>query len=701
MTTLFLSQVNSLGFRDAALFYAAQDIPVFPLQPGANAPPLVQFTTQATTDPEIIKAWWDLWPDANVGLRMGGQWHALDLDQKDGRDGWASYLAVGGPALPAWPVQKTPSGGLHLLWRGSFEGFSNFTRRGPHGGMDMRTRNGYIAASPSVVNGVRYHWLDGDPDAGIPAPLLSFCQDASAQAAERSQEAFPMVGAAEVSEAQAKQMVTLLGADHARFLLEGVGTSGDDSRDAYHACLRAFSTGWTLADMAAIGPATYLAYFGGKTPHNAPDPWAWCWRYTVRAAWLDWRKRAPGGRVGGGEGESPGARSPLLGGKHERLEDTPAEDAAQPQDVYRLLEARIARLPLGDYPAAETLLAEIHASGMPESRCQALLVRIKEEAGHSLTVLRQGWREVQERARQAREERAAQRRDQAHGVWVRDQGKVLDRNTLALISRDSFLTVASRQHDGDRQAAEMVWLQGPEALCEQVETITYDPGLAPGVVTREGYGRVYNLYTPSRRRARGSGRPEDVAPWLYLLDSMGWEEGDQAREWLLDRFAWMVQRPGVKVNHGVVIGGAKGIGKDSMLAPVIEAVGRQNVKTIDGAELLSDFNDYLAQTKLLVCNEIDFGTHRDRRTVAEKLKRVLAAPPDTLRVNAKNVRPYEIPNVVSFCGHDESPDLYAHGRGRAALPAFVGGGREASGAHPRVAAMVYPLLAVARRRGGS
>ena len=114
--------------------------------------------------------------------------------------------------------------------------------------------------------------------------------------------------------------------------------------------------------------------------------------------------------------------------------------------------------------------------------------------------------------------------------------------------------------------------------------------------------------------------------------------------------AWTVRFPGRKFNHGVLMGGAPGIGKDSILAPLIDAVGRHNTVTIDGSELNSDFNSHLAGAKLIVVNEIDFGDHKDRRAVAEKLKRVLAAPPDTLRVNEKNLRPYEIPNRVQVFG---------------------------------------------------
>jgi hypothetical protein len=49
---------------------------------------------------------------------------------------------------------------------------------------------------------------------------------------------------------------------------------------------------------------------------------------------------------------------------------------------------------------------------------------------------------------------------------------------------------------------------------------------------------------------------------------------------------------------------------------------------------------------LAIINEIDYGDHKDRRQVTERLKRVLAAPPKTLLIDEKNQRPYEIPNRI-------------------------------------------------------
>lgn len=643
---MHLSHLNSQELPLAAASYAILGIPVFPITPGQKSPPLVPWTEQATTDLERIAYWWNLWPDANIGLAMGDGWAALDLDEKEDRSGWQSYLALGGdPAVP-WPVQHTPGGGRHMLWE-TEEVFGNFVDRGPRGGLDMRARHGYIVAAPSRTGGGVYQWEDGDPAVPIPAELLTLCHEASQRALERSLEGFPEVEPTPMTDEEVEQRVSALGTEHARFLRGQGGVTGDESKDAFRACCRAFSLGWSLEDMAAIGPRTYLAQFGAKPPHNATDPWRWCWRYTVRAAWTDKRKAADGAAA-----FKVVTEEVTLNEDSNGEEDTTDEGSGQEEGVslYRLLELRSQRLPQGDYPALRQFLEELASSGLGAAACRSFFKPLKAITGQPVDVIRGTWEEIQQTRAQAHREEKTRETRESPEVYVKGQAKILDRTSGSLFTREAFLVEKARAFGGDKQAAEEHWLSGSTARCEIVEQVTYDPGLDPGVVTNNIGVRVYNLYRPSPLPPRGLGSADDVRPWLALLRALKLEGGEEVEEMLLDRLAWVVQRPGVKVNHGMLFGGDKGIGKDSFLAPVLDAVGRHNIKTIDGADLASDFNSYLAGTKVVVVNEIDFGDHKDRRLVSERLKRVLAAPPDTLTVNEKNLRPYEIPNRVQVIG---------------------------------------------------
>jgi len=47
-----------------------------------------------------------------------------------------------------------------------------------------------------------------------------------------------------------------------------------------------------------------------------------------------------------------------------------------------------------------------------------------------------------------------------------------------------------------------------------------------------------------------------------------------------------VQFPAEKINHGLLLGGAPGIGKDTILAPVRQAVGEWNFQEATPKEML-------------------------------------------------------------------------------------------------------------------
>lgn len=72
----------------------------------------------ATTDERIIRAWWSRWPAAKIGMRTGSisGLYVLDIDRKNGKDGFATITANGWTIPPTAAVQ-TPSGGAHYFFR--------------------------------------------------------------------------------------------------------------------------------------------------------------------------------------------------------------------------------------------------------------------------------------------------------------------------------------------------------------------------------------------------------------------------------------------------------------------------------------------------------------------------------------------------------------------------------------------------------
>ena len=107
-----------------------------------------------------------------------------------------------------------------------------------------------------------------------------------------------------------------------------------------------------------------------------------------------------------------------------------------------------------------------------------------------------------------------------------------------------------------------------------------------------------------------------------------------------------MQKPEEKFNHAVVLGGEQGIGKDTILEPVKYAVGPWNFSEVSPTHLLGRFNGYVKSVVLRVSEARDLGDV-DRYALYEHLKTLIAAPPDVLRCDEKNIPEHDVFNVCS------------------------------------------------------
>jgi Family of unknown function (DUF5906) len=96
-----------------------------------------------------------------------------------------------------------------------------------------------------------------------------------------------------------------------------------------------------------------------------------------------------------------------------------------------------------------------------------------------------------------------------------------------------------------------------------------------------------------------------------------------------------------------VLGGAQGIGKDTLLEPVKHAVGPWNFHDVSPAHLLGRFNGFVKSVILRVSEARDLGDV-DRFSFYDHTKIYTAAPPDVLRVDEKNLREYYVFNCLGF-----------------------------------------------------
>ena len=115
-------------------------------------------------------------------------------------------------------------------------------------------------------------------------------------------------------------------------------------------------------------------------------------------------------------------------------------------------------------------------------------------------------------------------------------------------------------------------------------------------------------------------------------------------------FSFVVRNPGVKVNHMIVLGGAKGIGKDSVLKPVEEILGSDDVGIITPREMLTSVFNEQEQCRLFKINELHDVGDSNRFELANLLLTKIAGPPDYVTINHKYGLKITIPNTYLTVG---------------------------------------------------
>jgi Bifunctional DNA primase/polymerase, N-terminal len=159
--------------------YAAQGLPVFPINP-VNKVPRVEWKTKASTDPQQIRDWWQENPFSMIGMPTGQRsgYVVLDVDRKNDKDGFATLIASGWNISRDAVEVRTPSGGAHFYFRLK-PGQIIKSNAGQIGaGCDIRGEGGLVILPPSRrrIDGPDYHFVEGQgPDGcGLSAGCLSW-----------------------------------------------------------------------------------------------------------------------------------------------------------------------------------------------------------------------------------------------------------------------------------------------------------------------------------------------------------------------------------------------------------------------------------------------------------------------------------------------------------------------------------------------
>jgi hypothetical protein len=182
---------------------------------------------------------------------------------------------------------------------------------------------------------------------------------------------------------------------------------------------------------------------------------------------------------------------------------------------------------------------------------------------------------------------------------------------------------------------------------QPVEMTTWAPGMPlvianrliaeGGWIEREGVS-CFNLYRPPLIVLEDASA---AGPWIELVHKVYPGDADHLIKW----FAQRRQHPEIKINHGLLLGGAPRIGKDTIIEPVKRAIGPWNFREVAAKNILADFNPWLRSVILRISEVKDMGD-MTRFEFYEATKTLMAAPPDVLQCNEKNIRQHWVLNCT-------------------------------------------------------
>jgi hypothetical protein len=207
-----------------------------------------------------------------------------------------------------------------------------------------------------------------------------------------------------------------------------------------------------------------------------------------------------------------------------------------------------------------------------------------------------------------------------------DGNPVLDRHGNQLKMKPSAWL------DVHRPVEQMAWVPGEDAIIRGRLVSAGGWFVKPGA-------SCLNLYRPPTIEL---GDKNKAGPWVSLVHKLYPDDADH----IIDYFAHRRQKPHEKINHAIILGGDYGIGKDTLVEALKQAVGPWNFSEISPHNVFEPFNPYMKATVIRVSEARDQGDQGrfDRFQFYERMKGITVTPPDVVSVNEKHIRQYYVFN---------------------------------------------------------
>lgn len=655
-------ECNTMTKMDAALHYA-KVVPIFPLIPNTKDP-LIQgsWKTYKTQDEAQIRAWWTQYPDANIAMPMGGPILCSDLDRKHGEDGWASYQAIK-PGEVEHPMQVTPSGGYHLI-HGFVEGLINFTKKGAHGGIDMRTDGGYIVVAPSNIGDDKYQWLQGGDIVKLSGPLGgAYYEWSTASTVDRDVDMPEATPYEDLPPLEG----TMLRQKHLDFLNTGLVHESYVGRS--EALLGATMGLYQLA----LSDADVLGYLVGSQgslqcaiEHSTERRVeVWLWKYNCIKA-REKRDVAPAITVPQAfEGIEVLPDVPQLDEKKRWMsmaQNLGADDYDDAIDIYRaalqintLYADQVANV---IHESTGFRKIDVEKEAKKRNKEIALSSKVGEEVikrGHGMPV------PVGHPALNPPSAEIESWNDAVgRYIFISGDNKWFDRGTGLALGTEALNAVHGNfilSEYGEKSGMRFTDVMSARDDTLKVDIPSYWPGIHNPII-HVGNCDAVNTWRPSPMPAYSG----DIGPWWELLCHLFPEEA--SRERIMDWMAFILQHPDVKINHALLVGGGERIGKDTAFIPFTRGIGIRNVSNVKAEMMEEKYDDQFIDVKLAVIQEIYTGGFKDAKKIENKLKVYLADPPEELllrRLGASHVTQRNLIQLLIFTNHKEAIHVSSDG----------------------------------------
>jgi hypothetical protein len=149
--------------------FARLGIPLIPVHPNSKKPAIDDWPNQGVTDKSIIQSWFDADPECNYGLVTGHGFVVLDIDVKNGKNGFEGLASITKGEIPSTLTVKTPSSGYHYY----FAVDEQLKGKRPATGVDFQAYGQFVLGPGSVIDGMGYEIVIDKAIEPIPEWLLS------------------------------------------------------------------------------------------------------------------------------------------------------------------------------------------------------------------------------------------------------------------------------------------------------------------------------------------------------------------------------------------------------------------------------------------------------------------------------------------------------------------------------------------------